>query len=399
MTVHLYYDDSYLTDFEANIVEIRNEGGHRAVVLDRTAFYPTSGGQPDDRGSLSNARVLAVEEDESTGTILHRLDADLPVGPARGSIDWSRRFDHMQQHTGQHILSQAFLKTADAPTLSFHLGEEFCTIDIGLAAPTAEIMEKAEGLANGVVFDDRPVMVHTADRSRLATLGIRKETRREGPIRVVEVEGFDRSACGGTHVRRSGEIGCIAVLGFERYKGGTRVTFACGRRALRVMRRDHALLCDLGRLFSAHPGEIHRLAEKLIEERSSLLREVSRLRDQASEFEASELVDRAKKVAERNLVRERYPDRSLECLKTLAQKVVARGNTVAILGCVQETAQIVVAKSPDVPGSCGDAVKVAAASYGGKGGGRPDLAQAGGIAIDSVDAWFRTLAEHILGAA
>jgi len=399
MTVHLYYDNSYLSEFTAEIIEIRNDGGQKAVVLDRSAFYPTSGGQPSDRGILSNARVLGVEEDQTTGAILHLLDSDLPLGPVRGSIDWDRRFDHMQQHTGQHILSQAFLKVAQATTLSFHLGEEYCTIDVDLARPAPEIMEKTEDLANSIVFENRLVKVETVDRSELASLGVRKETPREGPIRVVEVEGFDRSACGGTHVRRSGEIGCIAVLGFERYKGGTRVTFACGRRALKVMRREHAALADLGSLFSAHRDEVHRLAAKLIEDRASLARENARLSDRLSEMEASELIQQSGKVKGRCLVQGRYSDRGIESLKTLAQKVVMQGNAVAILASVQETAQIVVAKSPDIPGSCGDAIRKASSSHGGKGGGRPDLAQAGGIPIGALDAWFIVLADQILGAS
>ncbi len=398
MTRRLYYSDSYLMEFTAEVLELRSQSGRNLAILDRTAFYPTSGGQPHDIGRLGQARVLSVEEDEVSGLIFHQVDTRIPPGPVVGVIDWDRRFDHMQQHSGQHILSQAFLKTAGAQTLSFHLGMEYCTIDIALTQPTSEIMRLAEDCACAVVFENRATLVHEVAAAELASVGIRKETQREGIIRVVEFEGFDRSACGGTHVRRAGEIGMIAVLGFERYKGGTRVEFVCGGRALKVLRADHEALGKLGRLFSAHPHEVQRLAERLFEERSSLARENNQLREKMLELEALDFLSRADKIGEKTLIKARFPDRSLDTLKTLAQKIVARGEAIVMLAAVQESAQIVVAKSSEVPGNCGDAIKQAAAKLGGKGGGRPDLAQAGGIPVAAVEAWFQTLTSYFLGA-
>jgi len=392
MTIHLYYEDSYLTEFSATVVERRVRGDKHSAVLDRTAFYPTSGGQPYDTGKLGDARVTEVEEDEN-GMILHILESPVPLGPVSGRIDWTRRFDHMQQHTGQHILSQAFLQVVQAATVSFHLGEESCTIDIELAAPTADLMRAAEEEASRVVFEDRSVDVLNVDRSELAALGVRKESQREGILRVVDVAGYDRSPCGGTHVRRTGEIGLISVLDFERYKGGTRVEFACGRRVLGILRKDREVLKTLGKLHSAHPYELPRLMEKLQDERSALTRENSRLREQSSEMEALDLVNRTERTEGKALVKRRYSDRTLESVKLLAQKVAALPGAVAILGLEQNEAQIVVSRSADVTGNCGAAVKEIAARLGGRGGGRPEVAQAGGIPKGSLDAWLDAL-EH-----
>jgi alanyl-tRNA synthetase len=395
MTVHLYYHDSYLTEFTATVLEGRARGDKHAVVLDRTAFYPTSGGQPHDTGMLGSARVLEVEEDED-GFVLHILDSSLPQGPISGRIDWERRFDHMQQHTGQHILSQAFLKVAQAPTVSFHLGQESCTIDIELAQPDAALMQEAEEQASRVVFEDRPVHVLNVDRSELAALGVRKESQREGILRVIDVADFDRSPCGGTHVRRTGEIGMISVLDFERYKGGTRVEFACGTRVLRTLRKDHEVLKILGKFHSTHPYELPRLVEKLQEERSTLARENSRLEERILIMEAFELTNMAEGKGGKAFVKRRYSDRTIESVKLLAQKIAAIPGAVAILGLAQNGAQVVVAKSVDVPGNCGAAIKEIAARLGGKGGGRPELAQAGGIPESALDSWLDALEQHFL---
>ncbi len=234
MTERLYYADSYLTEFTAALVQQERRCDRVAVVLDKTAFYPASGGQPCDTGFLGDVAVVEVEESQS-GAITHILASEVPAGSLRGRIDWDRRFDHMQQHSGQHILSQAFLKTAGAGTASFHLGRETSTIDIEVARPSAEEIAAAESLASGIVFEDRPISVLNVGRQRLGELGVRKESQREGEIRVIDIEGFDRSPCGGTHVRRTGEIGLIAILSWEHYKGMTRVEFVCGARSLRKL--------------------------------------------------------------------------------------------------------------------------------------------------------------------
>ncbi len=394
MTLRLYYHDAHLTDFDATVLELRRSGGRPAAVLDRTAFYPESGGQPCDTGTLGGARVVAVEEEEPSGVILHFLDTPVEPGSVRGSVDWGRRFDHMQQHTGQHILSQAFVKVADAATLSFHLGAALSTIDIALAEPSESDMERAEALASRIVFENRPVEVLFVDRDTQDALGVRKASDREGEIRVVQVEGFDRSPCGGTHVRRTGEIGLISVLGFERYKGGTRVEFVCGGRALRVVRADHDLLRELGGIFSAGAADLPRLAAKLLEERAELSRENARLLDQLLDLEARAMLARSAGAGAPLIIRRTLEERGLEAAKVLARKLAAQPGVVAILAVKAEPCQVVVARSADLPGDCGAAVKQAAAAYGGRGGGRADAAQAGGIEAAKLEKWCDTIEAH-----
>ena len=233
MTERIYYTDPYTTEFDATIVRIdpvADNPAHRRVVLDRTAFYPTSGGQPFDTGTLGDVRVLEVEDAED-GEVVHIVEGDVGPGAVHGRIDWERRFEHMQQHTGQHVLSAAFDRVLKVPTVSFHLGTASSTIDLAREVSAAEIA-RAEREANRIVWEDRPVAIRFADAAEVATLGLRKESKREGMLRLIDVENFDVSACGGTHVARTGAIGVIAVAGAERFKGATRLEFLCGGRAL-----------------------------------------------------------------------------------------------------------------------------------------------------------------------
>jgi alanyl-tRNA synthetase len=393
MTKRLYYENSYSTEFDAAVLEQLTVNGKPAVALDQTAFYPTSGGQPCDTGYLGGVRVESVEEDAS-GRILHILDSPPASEQVHGTIDWRRRFDHMQQHTGQHILSQAFLSGARAATLSFHLGQETSTIDIDLAQPEPAVLTAAEDLAARVVFEDRPVHLLNVSKEELGALGVRKESQREGTIRVIDIDKFDRSPCGGTHVRRCGEIGLILILGSERYKGGSRVEFVCGERALRAFRKDHEALKEMGRLVSAHPHEVPRLTEKILLERSALLREKKQLEDQILEMEAQELIHGADKTGGSATICQSYSDRKIESLKVLAQKVASSPGALAILFAVQESVQVVVACNADVPGDCGAVVKQLAVKLGGKGGGKRELAQAGGISTSALEEWSHGLVEY-----
>ncbi len=394
MTKRLYYSDSYLREFPATVIDRRQVEKNIAAILDETAFYPESGGQPYDTGFLGDVRVLRVIESDA-GEILHVLEREIPAGPVMGRIDWGRRFDHMQQHTGQHILSQAFVNVAKAPTLSFHMGQDSSTIDVAIAQPSAGQMEEVQALASDLVFQNRPVHVIFTDREGLNSLGVRKETDREGEIRVIDVENFDRSACGGTHVRDTGEIGLICILGFEKYKGGTRVEFVAGSRALRSYQRDHEILKRLSRLHSAAPESIPEITEKLIQEKTSLSREIENLRGELLDVEAKELMAAAPKGQTPTMIRKVYAERSLDSVKVLAQKVVAQPNTLAIFA-ISDAIQVVVARSKDMTGSCNEAVKRAISELGGKGGGRPELAQAGGFSADALDSWMLSLESYFL---
>ncbi len=266
MTQRLYYDDSYLLKFQARVVRRFETAGIWVAILDQTAFYPASGGQPHDLGRIGTARVVEVLE-ESSGDIVHGLDSPLPaVEQVEAEIDWHRRFDHMQQHSGQHILSQAFLKTTRFNTVGFHMGEKYVTIDLDAEEVSLDRVREAEELANSIVFENRPIRVRHVSPDKVPQLGLRQESQRDGPLRIVEIEGFDVSACGGTHVRHCGEIGGIFVRGLERVNRQVRVEFVCGRRALDAHRSDLALLESAARKFSVGLPDVPERVEKLLEE-------------------------------------------------------------------------------------------------------------------------------------
>src|SRR5438552_3491335 len=265
LTQLLYYEDSSLREFEGTVQEVADRDGAIWVELDRTAFYPGGGGQPPDRGRLGDVPVTDVREEE--GRLWHRIEGKLEARiPIRGALDWRRRFDHMQQHTGQHILSQAFIEVASAETRSFHLGEEEVSIDVAHPGPDPELLRRAEERANEIVWEDRPVRIHEVSRAEVGRFPLRKLPAVEGMVRVVEVEGFDWAACGGTHVSRSGQVGIITLLSTEKYKGGTRVAFVCGGRALRRQRERARLLRELALEFTAGEADLPKAVARLKEE-------------------------------------------------------------------------------------------------------------------------------------
>src|SRR5688500_8717507 len=254
MTERLYYTDAGVLEFDARVMDVRDVDGKTAAVLDRTAFYPTSGGQPFDTGTLGECRVLDVLEE--VDEILHVLDGAIAAGTeVRGAIDAARRLDHMQQHTGQHILSAAFDHVFQNRTLSFHMGAQVSTIDHA-KVQSPEDVERAVDEANRVVWENRPVPVRFVSADEARTMGLRKESVREGELRLVDVTDFDLSACGGTHVPRTGTIGVIAVTGTEKFKGGLRLSFVCGGRALRAFRGLRDSVGGSVRALSVLPAEL-----------------------------------------------------------------------------------------------------------------------------------------------
>ena len=246
MTERLYYADAYLRSFEARVVDRLEVNGQPAIILDRTAFYPEGGGQPSDRGMLNRVAVVDVQTRETDDEVLHILSAPLPEETVTGAVDAARRFDLMQQHTGQHILSQAFIHTANAETVSFHLNpdpdEGALTIDLNKAALTSAEVDRAEDFANSIVYENRPVVARFVNDEELQSLPLRKPPKVDKAIRIVEIQGFDWSACGGTHVSRTGEVGLIKIVKAEKRGTETRIEFRCGRRALIDYRRKHQLI-------------------------------------------------------------------------------------------------------------------------------------------------------------
>jgi len=383
MTERLYYNDSYLREFDATVVERTTHKGKAAVVLDRTAFYPTSGGQPFDVGTLSGVRVIDVF-DTDDGRLLHVVDR-LPEGDAvRGTIDWTRRFDHMQQHTGQHVLSAAFDRLLGARTESFHLGADYSTIDLARDLSAADVA-RGEAEANRILWEDRPVEIRFASAEEAATLGLRKESKREGTLRLIDVTGFDLSACGGTHVARTGAIGIIAVSATERFRGGLRVTFLCGGRALTGFRALRDVVAGSVRALSVLPAELPAAIERVQGESKELRGQLKDLRITLAGFEGDALARTATEVRDVKLVATGLPDSDAQALKAIAQRIVQQSGYVVVLLGEMSTAPIIVARSADVSVDAGALLKQLVQRHGGKGGGRPELAQGGGLTSPIAD--------------
>src|SRR5437773_8902679 len=291
-TERLYYNDSRLLEFDARVVELsERDDGAVAVTLDRTAFYPTGGGQPNDTGMLGGAQVVDCIDAESEG-VLHVIQGAVPqIGDAvRGKIDWLRRLDHMQQHTGQHILSAAFVREFEAPTHSFRVLEHECEIDVALEDPTDERIEQAVNLANQIIWECRPIQVRHVTSEEAASLPLRKEPAREGELRVIEIDNFDLTPCGGTHAKSTGEVGLIAVRSWERAKGLTRIQFMAGIRVLNDYRQANRIARAIAELFSAGREDAPALVAKLIEENRKLIRRVRELDELACRVEAEALL-------------------------------------------------------------------------------------------------------------
>jgi alanyl-tRNA synthetase len=379
MTLRLYYTDAYLTAFTGTVTELFDHEGRTAVALDRTAFYPTSGGQPFDTGVLGGVRVEDVFDLED-GRVAHVVAAPLaPGAEVSGQVDWPRRFDHMQQHTGQHVLSAAFDRVHRARTESFHLGSETCTIDFAVTLPAERVADAEEG-ANRIVWEDRPVRVRFVSDADAASLPIRKEpAARGGTLRLVEVEGFDLSACGGTHVVSTGAVGIITVTGIERFKGGTRVEFACGGRVLARFRQQRDVIASAVRRLSVLPADLPHAIERLQLELKELKSGARALQTRLVEYEAESYARRASDVGGLLLVAQLVEGWDAQGLRALAAAVAARPRHAAILVSEGTPPLIVIARAADVALDAGTLLRTLTTRFGGKGGGRPELAQGGGF--------------------
>ncbi len=383
----LYYDDPFLLSFRARVVEHRRVEGRPAVLLDRTAFYPTSGGQPHDRGTLNGIAVLDVRE--ADGDILHLLETEVAEVTVHGEVDGQRRFDHMQQHTGQHILSQAFLQEVGATTVSFHLGETYCTIDLDRAGLFPEVLERVEERANAVVFEDLPVRARFVGREEVEALPLRKPPGAYERVRVVEVEGFDWSACGGTHCTRTGQVGPIRITHSERRGEETRVTFLCGWRALRAARQEHNLLVEMAAPLSVGLPDLPAALNRLLESEREARKGWEQAQKELLRYEARERYREGAGVGPARVVWGVLRDRPPEEVRLLAREVAALPGGVALLGLAGEAGRLFFACAEGLPWDMGQLVREAAAVIGGRGGGRPHEAQGGGPNADRLEEALR----------
>lgn len=387
-TERLYYNDSHLIEFEARVVDVTERvSGWTAVVLDRTAFYPTGGGQPSDTGVLNGSRVVECIDDGANG-VLHVMQGATPARgeTVKGRVDWPRRLDHMQQHTGQHILSQAFVKLFNAPTKSFRVLEQSCEIDVDLTHPTDAVIERAVELANNVIWEDRAIAIRNVTAAEAAELPVRKESSREGELRLIEIDGFDLTPCGGTHAYRTGEVGIIAVRTWERAKGLVRIEFVAGGRALADYRKANKSAREIAALFSAGRDDAPHLAAQMLEENKELHRRVRTLEETAAADEAERLFNETSPREDgTRVIAKVFEDRDNELLKKLAHALMAKPKTVALLGSRDaDTARLVFARSADTSSDMSSLMRDACAVVEGRGGGKPEMAQGGGKKVDKL---------------
>jgi alanyl-tRNA synthetase len=385
LTQRLYYDDAYTLQFEAEVVEHTDHRSHSALVLDRTYFYPEGGGQQPDHGLLNGVRVVDVQTRESDRAVLHILERPLADRRVEAQIDAARRFDHMQHHCGQHILSQALARVAQAATVSVHMSADSMTIDVNRPALTPDEWAAVEALANQVVQENRVVRCWFPDPDELATLPIRKLPDVTGKVRVVDVGGFDITACGGTHVARTGEIGLIKVVRVERRGETTRLEFRCGARALADYGSKNDVIQRLSSDLTVGYWDLPESIQRLQAENKALRTDLKALREQLAEAEAGALLAGARGVempgrGAWRVVIHAVEGRDANEVKLLVQRLVTPPGTVALVGMAGEKAQLIFARAEDVALDVVPLLKAALARlHCERGGGRPNLAQGGGV--------------------
>jgi len=406
MTERLYYHDSFLYEFDAAIVDAIPGDSKSAIVLDRTAFYPTSGGQIFDTGWIVPAdgerlRVVEVAENDD-GTILHIFEKAPVVAKGtrvRGLIDADRRRDHMQQHSGQHVLSAAFVQLFNLPTLSFHMGAEACSIDLNTKNLTSAQVEASEALANDILAEDRPVEIRFVTPEEAGELGLRKLPPAErDKLRLINVRDFDLTACGGTHVRATGQIGSILLRKTEKVRQGWRVEFVCGKRAVATARRDYGTLTESAGLLSTHIWDVPQQVRKTQDEVRAARKVREQLLEELAELHAARLLGETPETDGHRVIVRVFPDRDLPFLKLLAQKLTRQSaSAIALLASTADAPALVCAQSPGQPFDMGSLLKEALARLGGRGGGSKDMAQGGPAQTEGIEGTLTEIAAKLCG--
>jgi len=361
----LYYSQPWLRELDTRITSQREVEGKYLVVLAETIFYPTGGGQPHDLGTINGIPILDVFEED--GTVFHVLPEPLEGSSAHGVLDWPRRLDHMQQHSGQHLLSAIFQDEYGYRTESFHLGAEYCSIDITTPDLTRKEQLAAEARANELILEDLPVFTYTLQPEEFGQVPLRKIPDLPGPLRIVEIQGFDYSPCSGTHVGKTGQIGLLKILKAERYKGMTRVYFLCGGRALEDYRRKHEICSELVALLAVPEGEVVERVSADLERRKELEKLVEELRGELLELRARELVSRSEGPFFLEL-----PEASIPEAQRLARAVL---NLTQALVVINLGERLVLAHNLPAGPNLGQLIKDQAQPLGGRGGGSPTGAQ------------------------
>jgi len=390
----LFWEDPYQVAFDAAIIESCEHEGKPSVRLDATAFYPTSGGQPNDIGTLNGVAVLDVVEEGQS--ILHVLAEPLGDKQVHGQVDWDRRLDHMQQHTGQHILSQAFVQVLGAETVSFHLGRETCTIDLAIDSLDIQQAAMVEDLANRVVMGNRLVTVREFSPADLAALALRKAPDVEDDIRVVNIADFDVCACCGTHLRVTGEVGSIHVRRWEKRRRQVRVEFVCGQRVVADHRLVGAVCQRLATQLSVSPIEVPDAVERLRVAEKASRRRMEALRKRLLTHEIVDLAAQTERVGGLHVLCRVLDDYDTGNMRYVAQNLIQKPDTVVLLGVTDPSPQLCFARAENVEMNMGALLRETAKPFGGRGGGRPHMAQGGGMSANDLEACLRAARQRLL---
>jgi alanyl-tRNA synthetase len=392
----LYYKDTYIQSFSSKVIrQEQDEAGNWYIVLRETAFYPTGGGQPHDLGTIEDRKVINVEEID--GAIRHYLESPIEeIGmEVRGIIDWQRRFDHMQQHAGQHILSAAFDHLFQFKTVSFHLGNELLTIDIGTELLTDQEAKQAEELANKIILENRPIEIKWVTEKELSQYTLRKETKVKEDIRLVIIPDFDYNGCGGTHPKATGEVQAIKILNWERQKKNIRVQFVCGNRVLTQLHQKQKVLLELTKFLNAPEKDMGQAVIRLLENGKKLEKSLEQSQDILLQYEAKDLLEKSKTGNQENIVMSVFQDRTIQVLQKLARNVTAE-NERSMAFFVSENEgrlQLVCARGKKRTENMKKLIGSALAIISGKGGGNEFFAQGGGDALISGQEMLQHLVE------
>jgi len=382
MTYKLYHKDSKLVSFESEILEVKKLDARIIVQLDKTAFYPTSGGQPFDTGLIDNIPVIDVWEDDKI--IWHHIERAPETKKVNCKINWSRRFDHMQQHTGQHLLSTVFLDLLGANTISFHLGEKTSTIDLDIDNLTSEGIKRVEEIVNLYIWENHQVKINIITDDEIQSIPFRKHPQVSGKIRVILIGDLDASACGGTHVSASGEIGLIKITGNERYKGGVRVHFLCGSRAFHNYQNIQTDVQKVSKGLSIHQNDLPEAVERLQTESIKNLRAYTKTRKELLNLIADQLWSECAPIHGIKGIFAHWEDYTKEDLREITTRLKRLPKTCALLAATEgENIQFICSKSSDLGEiNATFILNKALNKLGGRGGGSPEMAQGGAPKTD-----------------
>lgn len=399
MTERLYYQDSYLKEFRAKVLKKIKIDNQTAVVLDETAFYPTSGGQPYDKGVIQDVPVVEVAEEGDE--IIHILKKELKEkinSEVVGKIDWKRRFDHMQQHSGQHILSAAFEKLWNADTVSFYLGDEICTLDIMKDNITSEEVKKAEILSNNIVLENKPIKVYFVNQERANELNLRKIPPQKEDIRIVEIKDFDICACCGTHCGTTGEVGLIKILKWEKRGVKIRLDFICGKRSLKDYYWKNELIKNISNKLTIKDTELGETVERMLEERKETRKESREIKEKLQEYEAKRLIDESSIRDDGiRIINKVFEEKNFQEARGLVQKIINLNDSVVVLAGIKnkgEGAKILFACSRVLKYDMNGLIREAGKFIEGRGGGAPNFAQAGGKKAEGIEDALNFASEH-----